>query len=294
VTVLPDGNGSGSITSEPPGLSCTVTNGVRGGVCTYTFRWSQLRENLIVRVRVRSGPNSLVTRYGERAGVYDETSLKLTSDSAPRPPDWAFILELNTVRVTRSGGGTGRVTSAPTGIECGTICTAQFAATTKLTLTAKPDPGAVFKGWTGACAGDGPTCKLTVAAAIETNAVFDRQATTSPPPPAPTPPPPAPAADRRLAATLLGVEMARGKLGERLVRVRLDAGEKLAVVLAVRRQGRLLATRRLGAVPKGVRLLTLVVPKRVTAGRATISIRLTDRAGNTKSLTRSRTIAPAR
>lgn len=57
------------------------------------------------------------------------------------------------VTVTKAGSGTGQVVSAPAGIDCGPTCSASFAAFTPVTLTATPDPGSFFMGFTG-----GPGC----------------------------------------------------------------------------------------------------------------------------------------
>jgi Divergent InlB B-repeat domain/Abnormal spindle-like microcephaly-assoc'd, ASPM-SPD-2-Hydin len=61
-------------------------------------------------------------------------------------------------------GGSGNVTSSPTGINCGSlgsICSASFPAGTSVTLTAKADAGSYFSGWTQECSGSG-TCALTM------------------------------------------------------------------------------------------------------------------------------------
>src|SRR5262249_44138249 len=56
--------------------------------------------------------------------------------------------------VNRAGTGIGRVTSAPAGIDCGTLCQTQFLAGTQITLSASPDSTSSFSGWQqGACAG---------------------------------------------------------------------------------------------------------------------------------------------
>src|SRR5687768_9977938 len=60
--------------------------------------------------------------------------------------------------VTLAGTGTGTITSAPAGIDCGTTCSASYPRDTIVTLTAVPATGSVFGGWTGACAGSAPTC----------------------------------------------------------------------------------------------------------------------------------------
>lgn len=57
--------------------------------------------------------------------------------------------------VTKSGSGSGTVVSEPAGIECGAICEASFYrgplvyGEVPIALTATPDPGSVFVGWSG-------------------------------------------------------------------------------------------------------------------------------------------------
>ena len=54
--------------------------------------------------------------------------------------------------VTKAGTGSGTVTSAPTGINCGSDCTENYTSGTSVTLTAAPASGSTFAGWTGDCA----------------------------------------------------------------------------------------------------------------------------------------------
>ena len=58
-----------------------------------------------------------------------------------------------TLTVALSGSSTGTVTSNPGGINCGSTCTASFAAGTKVQLIPTPGTGAFFAGWRGACSG---------------------------------------------------------------------------------------------------------------------------------------------
>ena len=60
-------------------------------------------------------------------------------------------------RVTLSvkKGGSGTVTSNPPGINCGESCEADFAKGTEVTLTAVPDDGSDFTGWSDPCSGTG-------------------------------------------------------------------------------------------------------------------------------------------
>lgn len=83
--------------------------------------------------------------------------------------------------VTRDGSGTGTVTSAPAGIDCGSACSASFALSSKVTLTATPASGSSFAGWGGACSGSATTCTVTILGARSASASF-----TASPAPAPS------------------------------------------------------------------------------------------------------------
>ena len=73
------------------------------------------------------------------------------------------------LKVTKSGNGTGTVTSSPKGmtkaISCNGICnedSANYAENKPVTLIAKPDRGSKFSGWSGGgCSGIKPKCKIT-------------------------------------------------------------------------------------------------------------------------------------
>ncbi len=87
-------------------------------------------------------------------------------------PDVSAETSVATVTVTLDGGGTGVVTSTPTGINCGTQCSSSFPTGSSVTLTAAADTTSVFAGWTsGDCTGDS-TCMLTVDKAKATTSAF--------------------------------------------------------------------------------------------------------------------------
>jgi len=68
---------------------------------------------------------------------------------------------INLLTVTKTGSGSGAVTSSSIGIDCGLDCTESYPSGTSLTLTAIPSADSVFSGWSGACTGTGP-CTLTL------------------------------------------------------------------------------------------------------------------------------------
>ena len=56
--------------------------------------------------------------------------------------------------VTKAGTGGGTVVSSPPGITCGGNCAASYPAGKVITLTATPDSGSFFSGWSGGgCSG---------------------------------------------------------------------------------------------------------------------------------------------
>lgn len=54
-----------------------------------------------------------------------------------------------TLSVIKSGKGSGTVTSSPPGINCGNDCTEDYQSSISVTLTATPNPGSKFAGWSG-------------------------------------------------------------------------------------------------------------------------------------------------
>ncbi|HWO19945.1 MAG TPA: hypothetical protein VNO30_14260 [Kofleriaceae bacterium] len=76
-----------------------------------------------------------------------------------------------TLTVDKAGPGSGVVTSATAGIDCGATCTAQATPGSVIMLSASPLPGAMFAGWSGACTGMG-ACTVTLDADRAVTATF--------------------------------------------------------------------------------------------------------------------------
>jgi endoglucanase len=74
--------------------------------------------------------------------------------------------------VTKSGTGTGTVTSSPAGINCGSTCVATFANGTTVTLTARRNGRNRFVGWSGDCSGTA-NCVLSMTTDHAVTATFN-------------------------------------------------------------------------------------------------------------------------
>lgn len=84
-----------------------------------------------------------------------------------------FVSPPQTLSVSKTGAGSGTVTSNPAGISCGLVCSAQFSYNTSVTLTASPAAGSAFAGWSGGgCSGAG-TCTVAMTRARNVTAIFD-------------------------------------------------------------------------------------------------------------------------
>ena len=85
----------------------------------------------------------------------------------PPPPPSSFQLT-----VTLSGTGGGSVTSSPSGIDCGSTCSATYSTGTVVQLTATAANGSTFGGWSGNCSGSG-SCQVTLNQVSTVTATFN-------------------------------------------------------------------------------------------------------------------------
>ena len=87
---------------------------------------------------------------------------------SPWPMDPSTSVPL-VVSVTGQDGG---LTSNPGGINCGGSCAYAYETGSSVTLSAVPNAGQAFIGWTGDCTGDSPTCTVSLSAARSVTAQF--------------------------------------------------------------------------------------------------------------------------
>lgn len=116
-----------------------------------------------------TAPN--VDRYvdaGAAAGTlyrYSVSAFNDAGESSPvaqtNPPVERGQLHM-ALNVQVAGAGSGRVTSDPAGIDCGSDCHETFDAGTSVVLTAVPAEGSRFVEWAGDCSGDDLQCEVVV------------------------------------------------------------------------------------------------------------------------------------
>lgn len=161
LTVTKSGTGTGTVTSAPAGITCGTT-------CTASFD-----EGINVTLTATASTGSVFTGW---SGACTGSGACVVPMSAAKSVNAEFT-RLFALTVTKSGTGTGTVTSAPAGITCGADCSESYAEGTSVTLTAAATTGSAFAGWTGACTGTGTgtgACTVPMSAARSVNAEFTR------------------------------------------------------------------------------------------------------------------------
>jgi len=156
LNVSKDGTGGGTVTSVPVGISC-------GADCSETYNY-----NTSVTLTAAASTGSTFTGW---SGACTGTGTCTVTMDAAKAVTATFTLNSYTLAVTKTGTGGGSVTSVPAGIDCGSDCQEAYLYPTSVTLTASPNVGSTFTGWSGACTGTG-TCTVTMDAAKSVSAEF--------------------------------------------------------------------------------------------------------------------------
>ncbi|HTJ41569.1 MAG TPA: choice-of-anchor D domain-containing protein [Kofleriaceae bacterium] len=151
-TLTVDVSGGGTVGA--PGLTCS------GATCTGSYTAG-------TNVTLTATP-ALGQQVAWTGCTASGTTCTVKMDQT-RAVSAAFSATTPQVTITVAGGGS--VASAPAGIACPGTCTATFTYGQAVTLTATPQAGHTFTGWSGACTGTG-TCALTVTQALAATATF--------------------------------------------------------------------------------------------------------------------------
>ena len=164
LTVAKAGTGTGTVTSNPAGINC-------GTDCNQTYA-----TNTTVILTPISAAGSVFAGW---SGACTGTAPCKVTMSTTKNVTATFNRSTTTYSLTvaKAGTGTGTVTGSPAGINCGADCTQTYAVNTIVFLTPISAAGSVFTGWSGACTGTA-TCKITINAARNVTATFNRSAAT--------------------------------------------------------------------------------------------------------------------
>ena len=116
---------------------------------------------------------TIVTMPAAGGTIQTITPAWATAPSAPYyiEPDWAETGGPNLQALTVAVGGTGSGTVTGPGISCPSQCANSYSPGTLVTLTATPQAGSSFAGWSGACSGAG-ACTVTMNVARSVTATF--------------------------------------------------------------------------------------------------------------------------
>ncbi len=167
LTLTKPNMGSGSISSSPSGIDC-------GLVCSYRF-------NPSTSVTLTASPASGSTFDGWGGSGCSGTSTCTVTMLGARSV-WAEFAVVPLVppasfdlTVSKSGTGSGTITSSPDGIDCGSDCLESLENGSLVTLTAKPETGSSFIGWSGpdGCWDTSP-CEVTMDEARDIDAEFTK------------------------------------------------------------------------------------------------------------------------
>lgn len=123
---------------------------------------------------IQASPINIVSADPARpASLVLEAGASMTNEYATLGPNVTVSSASYGLTVGVIGSGSGTVTSTPSGISCGTTCSATFATGTAVVLSAAASATSNFAGWSGACSGTDPACQITMSASRAATASFE-------------------------------------------------------------------------------------------------------------------------
>lgn len=181
LTLVPGSLPDGSLCSSYPPVSVSAT----GGSGSYRYA---LTSGGVPPGMNFDPPSGLISGTPTAGGLYPFTIQATEVTGYPLPgclktgqASYQIFVPgtAPSISVQKTGTGSGTVTSSPSGLSCGSTCTANFACNTPVTLTAAADPGSVFAGWSGGGCGGTGTCSVSATSATAVTATFNRVGTTA-------------------------------------------------------------------------------------------------------------------
>ncbi len=158
LSISKGGTGSGTVSSSPSGISC-------GATCSAAVT----NGTAITLTATADSGSTFVGWSGGGCSGTGACTVAMTSDQAVTA---TFNSTTTTLTVSKSGTGSGTVSSSPSGISCGATCSESATTGTTVTLTATPASGSTFGGWSGGgCSGTG-SCTVTMSSNQAITATF--------------------------------------------------------------------------------------------------------------------------
>ena len=156
LSVSRSGEGAGSVSSSPSGISC-------GATCS-----ASMAAGASVRLTATAAKGS---KFAGWTGACSGTGNCTVSMNAAITVGARFDRVPYPLSYSRRGNGDGQATVLNTGTVCSAACSINFLSGTVVRLSAAPDPASAFVGWSGGCSGSG-TCQVTLDNAKRVSANF--------------------------------------------------------------------------------------------------------------------------
>jgi Divergent InlB B-repeat domain len=153
-------SGNGTVVSSPAGINC-------GSDCSGSYA-----KGSSVSLAATPAAGYVFSGWSGACSGSGACTVSMSSSKSVSA-NFTSSVSMNTLTVTNAGGG--KITSAPSGIDCGSDCSQAYAAGTVVTMTAQPSAGYSFQGWSGACTGAGAgtgKCSVTMNGARAVTATF--------------------------------------------------------------------------------------------------------------------------
>jgi hypothetical protein len=154
------GTGNGTVTSNPAGINC-------GNDCSESYT-----SGTIVALSAIPATGSIFS--GWSGSGCSTSSVTMSANRNCTATFNAQPVQTFGLSVTKTGTGSGTVTSSPAGINCGGDCSESYTSGTVVALSAIPAGGSIFSGWSGSGCSAG---SVTMNGSRSCTAVFNSEAT---------------------------------------------------------------------------------------------------------------------
>lgn len=162
VTISKNGDGSGRVLSSPTGINC-------GATCSNTFpKYSQIELYAI------PDADSKFVGWSGDADCQDGL-LRGAADCNCTATFEKLPAQRYTLHVQFNGTGLGNVSGTPIGLYCSSTCTIEVEPGVEVRLSARPEPGSIFSGWSGDVTGSEYSITFTMDSNKDIIATFNSQ-----------------------------------------------------------------------------------------------------------------------